>query len=100
LLISILFRLKREHDSRASAERELSASEKRLKLQVEMLNSSNKELEHFAYIASHDLEEPLRKINSFSEKIQIRLASYNDEEVTDSLKRLNSSVERMRVFIN
>ncbi|MBL7933507.1 MAG: hypothetical protein JNL60_16500, partial [Bacteroidia bacterium] len=100
LLISILFRLKREHDSRALAERELSASEKRLKLQVEMLNSSNKELEHFAYIASHDLEEPLRKINSFSEKIQIRLANYNDEEVADSLRRLNGSVERMRVFIN
>jgi signal transduction histidine kinase len=100
LLISILFRLKRAHDSRMIIEMELSASQKRLKQQVEMLNSSNKELEHFAYIASHDLEEPLRKINSFSEKIQLKLGNTADEEVSDSLKRLKNSVERMRIFIN
>lgn len=99
LLISILIALKREYEAKALMERKLIASEKRLQQQVHMLNVSNKELEQFAYVASHDLEEPLRKISSFSEKIQMKLANYEDEEVLDCLKRLNTSVDRMRMFI-
>ena len=100
LLISILLALKREHNSKALFEKKLLASEQLLQQQVHMLNLSNKELEQFAYVASHDLEEPLRKISSFSEKIQLKLNNYPDEEVIDCLKRLNNSVARMRVLIN
>ncbi|MEO6304425.1 MAG: ATP-binding protein [Bacteroidia bacterium] len=100
LLISILIALKREHASRALVEEKLIASESQLQQQVHMLNLSNKELEQFAYVASHDLEEPLRKISSFSEKINLKLSDYPDEDVTDSLKRMNNSVSRMRVLIN
>jgi signal transduction histidine kinase len=99
LLISILLALKREQRSKNLIQEKLMASEKRLQQQVILLNNSNKELEQFAYIASHDLEEPLRKISSFSEKIQIKLDNYPDEDVIDSLKRLNKSVSRMRVLI-
>lgn len=99
LLISILLALQREHNSKFLIEQKLIASEKRLQQQVHMLNISNKELEQFAYVASHDLEEPLRKINSFSEKIQLKLINYPDDEVNDCLKRLNTSVLRMRVLI-
>lgn len=99
LLISILLALKREHQSKTIFEEKLVASEKQLQQQVVMLNNSNKELEQFAYIASHDLEEPLRKIGSFSEKIHLKLKDYPDEDVIDSLKRLNTSVSRMRVLI-
>jgi len=100
LLISILLALKREHNSKTTFEDKLLTSEKQLQQQVIMLNSSNKELEQFAYIASHDLEEPLRKIGSFSERIQGKLKDYPDEEVTDSLQRLNTSVTRMRTLIS
>lgn len=100
LLISILLAFRREHQSKTQFEEKLIASEKQLQQQVILLNNSNKELEQFAYIASHDLEEPLRKISSFSEKIQMKLADYPDEEVTDSLRRLNTSVARMRILIS
>jgi signal transduction histidine kinase len=100
LLISILIALKREYQAKAEVEQKLIASEKRLQQQVHMLNISNKELEQFAYVASHDLEEPLRKISSFSEKIQMKLVDCPDEEVVDLLKRVNKSVARMKVFIN
>jgi signal transduction histidine kinase len=100
LLISTLIALRREHLSKSHFEKQLIASEKRLQQQVQMLNMSNKELEQFAYVASHDLEEPLRKISSFSEKIHLKLVDYPDEEVLDWLKRLNNSVDRMRTFIN
>jgi light-regulated signal transduction histidine kinase (bacteriophytochrome) len=100
LLISILLALKREHQSKTSFEEKLLDSEKQLQQQVSLLNSSNKELEQFAYIASHDLEEPLRKIGSFSERISMKLKDYPDEEVTDSLRRLNTSVTRMRTLIS
>lgn len=100
LLVSILLALRREHTSKTRVEEKLIASEKQLQLQVHMLNLSNKELEQFAYVASHDLEEPLRKISSFSEKIHLKLKDYPDEEVIDCLKRLNNSVARMRVLIN
>lgn len=99
LLISILMALKREHQSKTEFEEKLLASEKQLQQQVILLNNSNKELEQFAYIASHDLEEPLRKISSFSDKIHSKLINYPDEEVIDSLQRLNTSVTRMRVLI-
>jgi signal transduction histidine kinase len=100
LLISILIVLNREYQAKASIEKELTESERLLQEQVHKLNLSNKELEQFAYVASHDLQEPLRKIISFSEKIQSKLGEYPDEEVTGSLKRLTTSSGRMRVLIN
>jgi signal transduction histidine kinase len=100
LLTSTLFALKREYDAKALIQKKLIASEKRLKEQVDALYISNKELEQFAYVASHDLEAPLRKISVFSEKINSKLKDYPDEEVIDWLKRLNTSAARMRVFIN
>lgn len=100
LLISILIALRKEHQTRLATESKLKASEHRLQQQVHMLNISNKELERFAYIASHDLEEPLRKINSLSDMVNIRLEKHDDPEVKDNLRRLNNSVSRMRTLIS
>lgn len=67
---------------------------------IELLNESNNELKQFAYIASHDLQEPLRKITSFSDLL---LEQYNgklDEEGNHYLVRITSSANRMRTLIS
>ena len=65
------------------------------------LQRSNKELESFAYIASHDLQEPLRKISTFAGRLTEKFQGedvYN--EVQQYLSRITSSAETMRQLIN
>ncbi len=64
------------------------------------LSRSNEELAAFASAASHDLQEPLRKIRAFGERLQSRCASQLDAEGLDYLSRIVSASERMSVLIN
>ncbi len=71
-----------------------------LKKKVEELFESNKELEEFAYVASHDMQEPLRKITTFSSRL---MEKYKDVLTGDGamyLSRMTASAENMRVLIN
>lgn len=75
------------------------AVEKELKENGEELARSNKELEDFAYVASHDLQEPLRKIQAFG---NLLLSEYGDElglEGADYLKRMHGAANRMSTLI-
>jgi light-regulated signal transduction histidine kinase (bacteriophytochrome) len=62
------------------------------------LEASNHALQQFAYIASHDLKEPLRKIHFFSDMIKSRYLNGNEEAIADMDKIIRSS-ERMRNLI-
>lgn len=64
------------------------------------LKRSNDNLQQFAYVASHDLQEPLRKIQSFGALLQEHLSIQVDEQVTDYLRRMTSAADRMSVLIN
>jgi signal transduction histidine kinase len=71
-----------------------------IKNKVEELNRSNRELEEFAYIASHDLQEPLRKVTTFSDRLSEK---YRDVLTGDGqmyLKRMITASENMRNLIN
>jgi two-component system sensor kinase FixL len=64
------------------------------------LERSNSELEQFAYVASHDLQEPLRKIRTFSDRLLIKHADKLDQEGRDSLDRMHSAAARMQSLID
>jgi signal transduction histidine kinase len=64
------------------------------------LEISNRELEQFASVASHDLQEPLRKIEAFGDRLKTRYCETLDESGRDFLDRILSSASRMRSLIN
>jgi PAS domain S-box-containing protein len=64
------------------------------------LEESNKELQDFAYIASHDLREPLRKISSFGSLIQDSLKGKLDEDQQENLEFMINGAQRMQDMID
>lgn len=64
------------------------------------LQRSNRELEEFATVASHDLQEPLRKIQAFGTRLAVKCADSLDEDSRDYLDRMLTSATRMRFLID
>jgi signal transduction histidine kinase len=64
------------------------------------LNRSNKELEEFAYVASHDLQEPLRKITMFGERLEHNAGDVLDQEGKFFLSRIINSSKNMKTLID
>lgn len=71
-----------------------------LKTSADKLEKSNRELQEFAYIASHDLQEPLRKIQAFGDRINAKFSSSMSEEGRDYLQRMQNAAGRMQTLIN
>jgi PAS domain S-box-containing protein len=64
------------------------------------LEKKNSELEQFAFVASHDLQEPLRKIKAFGEILKDRYEAQLGEQGADLISRMQSAADRMRVLIS
>lgn len=64
------------------------------------LKTTIEELDRFAYVASHDLQEPLRKILVFSDKLQTKYKDSLETEVTQSLEKIAKASARMQSLIS
>jgi signal transduction histidine kinase len=71
-----------------------------LRTYAERLERSNRELEEFAYVASHDLQEPLRKVHAFGDRLQARYGQVLGEQGSDYLERMQKAADRMQALID
>ncbi len=79
---------------------ERKRAEEKLKETMAELERSNAELQRFAYVASHDLQEPLRKIQAFGDRLRGKYADMLDDRGRDYLLRMGSAAARMQALIN
>ena len=84
--------------SRANEELEIEVAERR-RAEVELARS-NAELEQFAFVASHDLQEPLRKIQAFGDLLVTNNSEALSERGHDYLERMRDAARRMQTLIN
>jgi len=75
------------------------AAEEQLLRFAAQLESSNTELQNFASVASHDLQEPLRKIQAFSDRLRAKCGAVLTDQGLDYLERMESAARRMQVLI-
>lgn len=77
----------------------LELANKKLLNHAQQIESKNKELEQFVYIASHDLQEPLRTITSFTELLEKKYGDNLDKDATKYMNFIIEATERMRQLI-
>lgn len=79
---------------------QLERHEERLQAYNEKLSRSNKELQEFAYVASHDLQEPLRKIEAFGDRLSKKHGDILPDDGKMFVDRMQNAAKRMRELIN
>lgn len=78
---------------------ERQRTQEQLQAYTRKLEQSNRELEDFAFVASHDLQEPLRKVQAFGDRLKRKYSTALSEEGLDYLERMQKAAQRMQILI-
>lgn len=89
-----------EIKDRITSEEKVKELNKELLKNIEQLESTNRQLDQFAFIASHDLQEPLRKIRTFSDRIVSKYGKSLDSDGKLYMDKMQAACERMQNLIN
>lgn len=92
--------LENEIEERRLSEEKIRLLNQQLMFNNQQLKNTIEELDRFAYVASHDLQEPLRKILVFSDKVLTKYKHVIDEEINRNLEKIVKASERMQSLIN
>jgi signal transduction histidine kinase len=99
-LININRNLENEIKERKFSEDKVKALNQQLMENIDRLEAANKDLDMVAFMASHDLQEPLRKILTFTERLKGRYETIFDDEGKKFIGRIQKSAERMQALIS
>ena len=92
-------KLEKEVAERKNSEEKIRQLNAQLIANIDQLRSTNEELERFAYVASHDLQEPLRKIILFCGMLHVNHLGQMDQDGKDLFTRIVKASERMQQLI-
>jgi signal transduction histidine kinase len=92
-------KLTHENTKRKQAENRLISLNQELDLTIKRLSRSNKELQDFVYVASHDLREPLRTISSYGQLLEDSLKGQLDEDDSENLQFMIDGADRMTQMV-
>jgi signal transduction histidine kinase len=93
-------KLERHNTALESEIRARKLAQEQLERVAAQLEASNRELQQFASVASHDLQEPLRKIVVFGDRLKAKFGDQLGEQGGDYIERMMSAAGRMRVLID
>jgi signal transduction histidine kinase len=99
-LLAVNNNLEKEIEERRINEEKVRLLNEQLLMNNVELKAINEELDRFAYVASHDLQEPLRKILIFSDVVNMKLKGKVEPDVQTSLDKITSASNRMQKLIN
>lgn len=97
--VGVSWLLEQLRQQRSTLEARVRRRTQQLKDANDELKRSNKELEDFAYIASHDLQEPLRKILAFGDRLRSKYKDDLSADATEYVDRMLRASDRMRLLI-
>ncbi len=91
--------LELEINERRASEEMVKQLNQQLMQNIHLLETANRELDRFAFMASHDLQEPLRKIRTFGDLLIMKFKAHLDDEARGYISRIQNAAERMQTLI-